>query len=236
MISNLKNYAVLFFVLTALTSVASGQNQFCNLQLKVADLESGKESVEVKASSAVLQRANALTTISSTLKDDMPFFSGLTEGFYVVVVSNQGYKKTVKKFRLNCSAELVTEKVNLWKGSSNETINFVDNPDFFKLDDSLSFSTVNLSKNLVQPSYPAMARAKGASGQVKVQVTIDEQGNVISADVSGKSAFLSNKARDGYIELWRAAEGAALQSKFYPTYFGNGPVKTTGVIVYNFVP
>ncbi len=236
MISNLKKYAVLFFVLAGLTSVAMGQNQFCNLQLKVADSESEKEGAEVKASSAVLQRANAVTTISSTLKDDMPVFSGLTRGFYAVVVSKQGYKKTVKKFRLDCSAELVTEKVILWKGPANEAVNFADNPDFFKLEESLSFTIADLSKNLVQPGYPSTARAKGVSGQIKVQITIDEQGNVISAEVLGKSAFLSNKTRDGYIELWKAAENAAFQSKFYPTYFGNSPVKTTGFIVYNFVP
>lgn len=236
MIGNLKKYAVLFFALTALTAGASAQNRFCNVQLKVAELGAGTESVEVKASSAVLQRAGALTTIASTLKDEMPFFSGLPEGYYAVVVSSEGYKKTVKKFRLNCSAELIEQKVVLWKGLSSDLINFIDNAEFLKPDDDLSYPSVSLTRKLVQPSYPSKARAKGASGQVKVQVTIDEQGNVISADVLGKAAFSLNKAREGYIDLWTAAEEAALQSKFYPTYLVNSPVKVTGTIIYNFVP
>ena len=40
--------------------------------------------------------------------------------------------------------------------------------------------------NLVKPPYPAAARAVRAEGAVNVQVTIDEEGNVISASaVSG---------------------------------------------------
>lgn len=77
---------------------------------------------------------------------------------------------------------------------------------------------------LVQPPYPAIARSAHASGQVKIQIVIDENGNVISATpVSGHPL------------LQGAAAAAARQSKFTPTKLSGMPVKVSGVIIYNFV-
>jgi TonB family protein len=64
-----------------------------------------------------------------------------------------------------------------------------------------------------------------ASGAVNVQVTIDEQGNVVSAS-----------AVSGHPLLRQAAEEAARNAKFAPTSLQGVPVTVTGVIVYNFVP
>jgi protein TonB len=79
--------------------------------------------------------------------------------------------------------------------------------------------------NLVKPPYPPAARAVQASGAVNVQVTIDENGNVISAS-----------AVSGHPLLRAAAVTAARSSKFSPTMLSGQAVKVTGVIVYNFVP
>jgi TonB family protein len=79
--------------------------------------------------------------------------------------------------------------------------------------------------NLVKPAYPPAARAVNASGAVNVQVTIDEQGNVISAS-----------AVSGHPLLRASAVSAARASKFSPTILSGQAVKVTGVIVYNFVP
>jgi tetratricopeptide (TPR) repeat protein len=76
--------------------------------------------------------------------------------------------------------------------------------------------------NLVKPVFPPNMR--GANGFVLVQVTIDEQGNVISA-----------KATCGILEFVKVVEEAARKSKFSPTTLGGQPVKVTGVIVYNFI-
>lgn len=77
---------------------------------------------------------------------------------------------------------------------------------------------------LVQPPYPAIARSARASGQVRVQIVIDENGNVVSAaPVSGHPL------------LQGAAVAAARQSKFTPTKLSGMPVKVSGVIIYNFV-
>lgn len=77
---------------------------------------------------------------------------------------------------------------------------------------------------LAKPAYSAAARAVRASGQVKVQVTIDEDGKVIAANIIS-----------GHPLLQSAALSAAKSSKFTPTYLSKQKVKVSGVIVYNFV-
>ena len=76
---------------------------------------------------------------------------------------------------------------------------------------------------LPKPVYPAAAIALNLQGKVDVQVTIDENGKVISAAAVNGPAFLR-----------AAAEKAAWGAKFSTTYLSDVPVKVTGVIVYNF--
>ncbi|HEX8651113.1 MAG TPA: TonB family protein [Pyrinomonadaceae bacterium] len=78
--------------------------------------------------------------------------------------------------------------------------------------------------SLPKPPYPPVAKAARASGTVTVQVTIDENGNVISA-----------RAVSGHPLLQSAAVQAARSAKFSPTKLSGQPVKVTGVITYNFV-
>ena len=78
--------------------------------------------------------------------------------------------------------------------------------------------------SLPKPPYPPIARAAKASGTVVVQVTVDENGNVISA-----------RAVSGHPLLQAGAVAAARSAKFSPTRLSGQPVKVTGVITYNFV-
>jgi periplasmic protein TonB len=78
--------------------------------------------------------------------------------------------------------------------------------------------------SLPKPAYPAIARQAHASGTVVVQVTIDENGNVISA-----------RAVSGHPLLQAVSVGAARGARFSPTKLSGQPVKVTGVITYNFV-
>jgi TonB family protein len=78
--------------------------------------------------------------------------------------------------------------------------------------------------NLPTPPYSPLARAAHASGEVQVQVLIDELGNVISAH-----------AISGHPLLQAACVQAARQAKFSPTMLEGEPVRVTGVIKYNFV-
>ena len=78
--------------------------------------------------------------------------------------------------------------------------------------------------SLPKPAYPAIARQAHASGTVVVQVTIDENGSVISA-----------AAVSGHPLLRGVAVQAARGARFSPTKLSGQPVKVTGVITYNFV-
>ena len=79
------------------------------------------------------------------------------------------------------------------------------------------------AKNLIKPPYPKEAREKRLAGTVKIQVRINEIGNVIEArSVCG----------DGILES--ASESAARLSKFSPTLLNGIPVQVKGIIIYNF--
>jgi TonB family protein len=75
----------------------------------------------------------------------------------------------------------------------------------------------------VQPAYPAVARAARASGAVQIQVTINESGEVINAQVIS-----------GHPILRDAALQAAKQWRFKPTELSGVPIKVQGVITFNF--
>lgn len=109
----------------------------------------------------------------------------------------------------------------LWVGLSNIAAQQPIGP----VPKTISGGVVNgKATNLVKPVYPAAAKAVRASGAVNVQVTIDEEGNVISAS-----------AVSGHPLLRAAAVVAARESKFSPTMLSGQVVKVTGVVVYNFV-
>jgi TonB family protein len=82
---------------------------------------------------------------------------------------------------------------------------------------------IDRAVRLVKPFYPPNAQKMNLEGQVTVQVTLDEEGNVVSA-----------KATAGPALLRLVCEDAAGKSKFKPAISGNQPVKATGFITYNF--
>lgn len=77
--------------------------------------------------------------------------------------------------------------------------------------------------NFVQPEYPK--NKIRASGQVSVQVVVDESGNVSSA-----------VACSGNYLLRKPAVEAAKRLKFPQTMLSGVPVKVSAAVVYNFVP
>jgi protein TonB len=92
-------------------------------------------------------------------------------------------------------------------------------PTILKTSKVLNGSAISLPK----PIYPKTAQALNLEGTVKVQITIDEQGDVVSA-----------KAAEGHPFFRDVAERAAKSAKFRPTMLNDSPVKVTGIIVYNF--
>src|SRR5262245_14839324 len=75
----------------------------------------------------------------------------------------------------------------------------------------------------VEPVFPPIAKAARASGAVKVEVTIDEAGNVVSA------RFVS-----GHPLLCDSAQAAARQWKFKPTIVSGKRIKVSGILTFNF--
>ncbi|MGD9628980.1 MAG: TonB family protein [Pyrinomonadaceae bacterium] len=92
-------------------------------------------------------------------------------------------------------------------------------PEFINLG---NLSSAN-AERLVTPTYSTMARQSRITGRVTVEVVLNEQGEVVSAD-----------ATSGHAMLRQSAEDAALRSKFKPAEFNGKPIKAKGVIIYNF--
>lgn len=78
--------------------------------------------------------------------------------------------------------------------------------------------------SLPLPEYPAIAKQAKAAGSVTVQITIDEEGNVITA-----------RSTSGHPLLQSSAVTAARHARFSPTKLNGQAVKVNGVLVYNFV-
>src|SRR5207248_2138764 len=77
--------------------------------------------------------------------------------------------------------------------------------------------------SLPQPPYPMIAKQAGIQGPVNIQILVDEQGRVVSAQIMSGNAFLNPAARE-----------AAMRARFTPTTLNGVPVKIQGVITYNF--
>jgi TonB family protein len=78
--------------------------------------------------------------------------------------------------------------------------------------------------SLPQPPYPSLARQIRLQGPVTVQILVDEDGRVISA-----------QTMSGHPMLVAAAKEAALRARFSQTKLSGVAVKVQGVITYNFV-
>ena len=82
----------------------------------------------------------------------------------------------------------------------------------------------NKAITLAKPLYPPEARQAGVEGTVRVQITIGDEGTVTAANMISGDPLLKN-----------ASEDAAKKSKFrIARDAGGNPIKTEGVLVYNF--
>lgn len=77
--------------------------------------------------------------------------------------------------------------------------------------------------SLPAPEYPALAKQTRATGMVKVDIVVNENGKVETA-----------KAASGTILLRQPAVDAALKAKFAPTLKAGAAVKVAGFLQYEF--
>ena len=82
----------------------------------------------------------------------------------------------------------------------------------------------SMAIEMATPVYSQVAKSLNLQGQVTVQVTINEEGKVTSAE-----------STEGHKLLRESAEQAARRSKFKPAMVEGKAVKSKGYIVYNFV-
>ncbi len=233
-------------------SFAQAQVKECPLNLSVTQYQKNAEADEIPISDANATAIDIATkkVMKAVLFEGMPRFPKLREGNYNLSVTKAGYARTLKRIKIDCR-ELaedgsLSEDIFLWEGSMEQTMRMrsvniaLSSKDNSPITSSVVETPRSVSQNpksisggilngkanlLVKPEYPAAARAVRAAGAVNVQVTIDEQGNVISAS-----------AVSGHPLLRAAAEKAAKASRFSETRLGGQPVKVTGIIVYNFAP
>lgn len=84
-------------------------------------------------------------------------------------------------------------------------------------------SLIGYATRQAQPVYPAAARTMRASGTVKVEVMVDEAGDVSEVQKASGHSLLQGAARDA-IRKW----------KFKPFVRDGQPVKATGFVTFNF--
>jgi Ca-activated chloride channel family protein len=77
--------------------------------------------------------------------------------------------------------------------------------------------------SLPKPIYPRMGKQLRVGGMVKVAVTVDESGRVVSAH-----------AESGHMMLRQSAVDAAREARFAPTLVSGQPVAVSGFIIYTF--
>ena len=244
--------ALWLFLMLASFSVAHAQVKQCPLDLSVTQYQEKADAGVMPISDAEATATNTITkkVTKAVLFEGMPRFANLPEGRYDLTVTKAGYARTLKRIKIDCRGLAddgsLSEDVFLWKGSPEQTMRMrnvsialkskdnvpiessvVETPKPVSLGSkSISGAVLNeKATKLVTPDYPAAARAVRATGTVNVQVTIDEQGNVISAS-----------AVSGHPLLRQAAVEAARASSFAPTLLSGQPVKVTGIIVYTFAP
>ncbi len=215
----------------------NAQTTVCNLQIDVFEFNNGfrLRDYNIENVNAILTDLATEKTVKSGEVAKTPLFNNLTAGNYRIEIIKNGYQRRIKEFELLCnnieSIQTISKPLFLQKGDSKEITKFEAKSFTVKDDNSQdkfesSKSIVNSkSRSLVSPNYPAAARAVRASGAVNVQVTIDEDGEIIMAN-----------AVSGHPLLRQAAEKAAKESRFSPTFLAGQPVKVTGIILYNFVP
>lgn len=225
----MKRFLLIFLLFVLYAANIFAQTKSCDLKLEViqnqANSSGGK--VRIKDAEAVTYVLRGNVKNKAKMIDGMPYFADLKEGNYTVAVKKKDYKTTIKRIHLDCSVltdkTFVRQDVWMWSGNSKEKIHFIDSdydPQFFR-----KMWVVDLALELPLPEYPNAARAIRASGAVAVEVTIDEKGDVVSAErVSGHPL------------LALSAVNIAKKAKFIPSVSKGAPVKVTGFIIYNFVP
>lgn len=228
----------------------SAQENRCNLKIRV--FESG-EAISIIEADIDLRSLKTNEVFSNKGQISEFIFLNLPEGDYEITTRKENFKQSIDKFKLNCKNldrdGFNVQGVSLQAGDSKEKIETDDRgKNVFKvapLSESQDVDEAAIKKRqeerlkkfaklnnvlnseasyLEAPKYPKAAQAVKASGIVYVKITIDEKGDIESA-----------QAVSGHPLLRPAAIEAAKKAKFKPTVIDEKPVKVSGFLIYSFV-
>lgn len=246
--------AILAFVGVFNGPAVSAQSKRCSLVLDVSTSDENGQPRQIRNARAFVVRRNTRRRVPATLVSGSPQFQGLRVGHYRLTILKRGFEKTTREVDFSCSAlnSKIKVEVSLERNADfresiasigetrlvrKEAVTTIgseaprhseyprNDADIGRPPGLISGGVLNgKAIELPKPVYPAIARQAHASGTVVVQVTIDEKGNVISAD-----------ALSGHPLLRAACIEAARGARFSPTKLMGQPVKVTGVITYNFI-
>jgi len=105
-------------------------------------------------------------------------------------------------------------------GVSKESAEKTDTPNVTRMTGTV---LAGAATRRVEPFYPPLAKAARVKGAVIVEVTVDEEGDVLTA-----------RTLQGHPLLKDGAEKAALGWKFTPTSLNGTPVRVVGTLTFNF--
>jgi TonB family protein len=220
----MKRLLLIFSLVVLSAANAVAQDVRCPLRLEVVQNDG---QTKIENTEAVITNLKTANRTKAKMQNGMPYFADLVEGSYSVTVSKKDYKSTIKRIRIICPAfkntSEVSQDVLMWSGSPKEKVHFIDYSYERGFFDEVFVN--DLALKLVRPEYPPAARAVRATGTVVVKVTVDEQGNVVSA-----------QRVSGHPLLALSAVSSAKKSKFVPSMTRDKTTTMTGLIVYNFVP
>ncbi len=128
--------------------------------------------------------------------------------------SNEAAKSAVARINADKAKALEIEKAAALKAATAAAP-----PEFVDLGSLTNENAISLTT----PVYPATAARANIAGRVVVEVTLDEEGKVLTA-----------KATSGPALLKQSAEFAASRSKFKPAMWHGKPNKAKGYVSYNF--
>jgi TonB family protein len=232
------NCLIAVFLISSSVAVEThGQTKMCSARILVSVANTNKGVTNVKA---VAISKTTGTVYRSIINDDMPLFRSLPEGDYKITLSRSGYKQSSMDRFHDCTSYeegVYGWSAEMFRGSSRQIVQLGKSKLLYgeaitaveKGAGTRPMTVVGGVLNgraltLPEPEYPVAARKAKAAGLVTVEVLVDENGNVVSAN-----------AVSGHKQLGASAEAAARNAKFPITSISGNPVKVSGVLTYNFV-
>lgn len=227
MFKELLKLIFLICISLAMMVTSNAQEKTCGLRLSIFEYGANRK---IPVNKVGLVLTNSKTKEKLSYNSTIAVFENLSSGKYRIEANVEDYKQRVKNFELDCNFtdkdNVFSEYLNLWKKKNKSNIDLKN--DLPEGSAQISNQTKGVTGNVEAKASQTVGEIKDSSpkgsDKVNVQVTIDEDGNVISARAVDGDSFFAGKAVN-----------MARQSKFAPTMLAGIPVKITGIVIYNFI-